>query len=50
MKKPGKLNVQDVKLIHEVANIIQKNIERELTIRELARIVILTEKKIQDTI
>src|SRR5262245_4565747 len=47
MKKSGTLSVQDVIKVQEAAQILSRYLSRDITIRELAGMVLLTEKKLK---
>jgi len=47
MKNSGPLSNQDIKHVHEAAQILAKYLSKNITIRELAGIVLLSEKKLK---
>lgn len=47
MKKSGTLNAQDIKRIQEAAQILAKYLTQGITVKEVAGIVLLPEKKLK---
>ena len=47
MKKVGNLNIYDIERIYEAAHILAKHLKQDFTIKDLAGMVLLNEKKLK---